>query len=100
MRAFSLTVCGAADQALHLVRRAAADGLLQADEVATEDRSRVRGTHQGYDRGEPILRLSHGRLVAGLQQEHCAADLPAEGLAGAQTACWGQTTDRSAAFGR
>ena len=35
-------------------------------------------TDQGHDRREPILRVSHGRLVAWVQQEHGAADFPAE----------------------
>ncbi len=38
---------------------------------------------QGRDRGAPLVRLPHGGAPAGVQQEHRAAHLPAQGLAGA-----------------
>lgn len=40
--------------------------------------------NQGDDRGRTVVRVSHGRCAASYEQEHGAADLPTERLAGPQ----------------
>ncbi|WP_444443327.1 hypothetical protein [Rhodobacter capsulatus] len=50
------------------VRRAAAHGLLQADEGGTEGRGPVCGPDQGDDRGKSLVWLPHCGLAAGVQQ--------------------------------
>lgn len=45
----------------------------------------VRRSDQDVDRGEPGLRLSDSGAPVGLQQEHCTAHLPAQGLTGEET---------------
>lgn len=90
----------AADQALRLVRRSATNGLLQAVQGGTEGRSSLCRAHQEDDREGTLLRLSHGGVAAGLQQEHRAADLPDQGLAGQETGCRHAPTYPSRAFCR
>ena len=68
-------------QALRLVRRPAPHGLLYAGEGRSAERSTLRLAHQGDDRGGTLLRLSHRGLASGLQQEHGAENLSAQGLA-------------------
>lgn len=75
---------GAAGQALHLVRRSAVNDLLQADQGRAAGRSALCRSDQGDDRERAVVRLSHGGLAAGLQQEHCTKDLPSQRLAGSQ----------------
>ena len=58
----------AADQALRLVRRAAADCVLQADQGRAQGGSTLRGAHQDLDRKGAVLRLPHRGLASGLQQ--------------------------------
>ena len=63
---------------------AAAHVLLQADQGSAEGESSICRANQGHDRGGAVVRLSDGGQPARLQQEHGAADLPAQGLAGPQ----------------
>lgn len=53
---------------------------------------------QGHDRGRAIVRLSHDGGVAGREQEHGAAHLPAEGLADTQTTGGLPAADRGVAL--
>lgn len=57
-------------QAVPLVRRATAHGVLPASqEGRTQVAGALRGAGQGTDRGEPLVRVPHGGAPAGLQQE-------------------------------
>ena len=56
-------------------------------------------TDQGDDREGAFLRLSHRGLASGLQQEHGAAHLPDQGLAGAQAPDRHAAPHRSGAIG-
>lgn len=78
-------ICRAADEALRLVRRAVAHGLLSAD--------------QGNDPEQFLVRLPHRCLVAGLQQEHSPVRLPAQGLAGPQAGARHAAADRGDPLG-
>lgn len=75
----------AAGQAVRLVRRAAQDDLLHANQGYTEGRSPACRPYQGVDRGRTVLWLSHGCQALGLQEKHGSMDLPVQGLAGLQT---------------
>nr|WP_256387847.1 IS3 family transposase [Rhodovulum sp. P5] len=77
-----------------MVRCAAPDGLLQAGEVGPADRSPFRRADQGDDRGEPVVRVSDSGLASRFQQEHGAAGLSDQGLAGSETSCRRPTKDR------
>lgn len=69
-----------------LVRGAAAHGVLQAGEVGPEAARGTGGAGEGVDRAGAVVRLPDGGQPAVDEQEHRAADLPTEGLVGAQAA--------------
>lgn len=58
-----------------------------------------RWTAKRKNRGEPVLRVPNRGAPAGVQQEHGAAHLPAQGLAGAQAPGGLQAADLVAALG-
>src|SRR5690606_24964689 len=72
-------------EAVPVVRRGAANDVLQADQGCTEGATGAGRADQGADRGGAVVRLPHGGRPPGHEQEHGAADLPADGLASAQT---------------
>lgn len=86
--------------ALRLVRRAAADGLLQANQGRTAGRSPHCRADQGDDRKGAFVRLPDGGLASGLQQEHGSEDLPDQGLAGPQAPDRHAAQRRGDALGR
>src|SRR5688572_17190204 len=88
---------GGNDQAVPLVRSAAPQRLLQADQGAAEGEGRTGHADQGTDRRRAVVWLSDRGGAAGDEQEHGAADLPAEGLAGAQAGRGLSTADPGAA---
>lgn len=82
-----------------LVQRAAPHRLLQAGEVAAEARPAACRADQGADRRIPVIWLSNGGASVGVQQEHRAARVPVDGLAGPQTAYRLQAPDPGIAIG-
>ena len=86
-------------QAVPVVRSAAALCLLPTGEVGAEAAGALCRIDQGDDRGEPVVRIPDGRAPARFQQEHSAADLSAQGLAGSQTSGRVQTAHSGAAVG-
>ncbi len=65
-------------------RDTCAYGLVPADEVGAEGDAQAGCADQGADRSGALVRLPHRGGPARDEQEHGAADLPTEGLAGAQ----------------
>lgn len=72
-------------EAVPLVRCPAPQGVLQAGQGRTESRSEIQRADQVIDRGGAFIRLPDGGVPAGVQQEHGAAPLPVDGLAGQET---------------
>lgn len=71
-------------QAVPLVWCSQAHGVLPPGQSCAEGAGTLRGTDQGHDRGEPVVWVSDRGASAGVQQEHGAAHLPDQRLAGAQ----------------
>jgi len=67
-----------------LVRGAAPHRVLPTSPVCTQDSGAFCRTDQSTDRGIAVVWLPDRGAPAGVQQEHGAADLPAEGLAGSR----------------
>jgi len=85
-------------QAVLLVWCAQAHRVLPPGQGCAEVAGSMGGADQGHDRGEPVLRVSDRGASAGVQQEHGAAHLPAQGLAGAQAPGGLQAADPVAAL--
>lgn len=75
------------------------DGLLPTGGVGAEAAGALRRADQGHDRGEPVVRIPDGRAPARVRQEHRAADLLAQGLAGSQAPDRLRTARKGAAVG-
>lgn len=69
-------------QAVPLIRGGTAKRVLPPDQGAADGQAASGRANQGADRGRAVVRLPHGGGVAGNEQEHRAADFPAQGLAG------------------
>jgi len=85
-----------------LVQGAAPRGVrvLPAGQVRTEGSGVFCRTDQSADRGITVIWLPDRGAPAGVQQEHSAADLPAEGLAGLQATDWLSASRSGHAVGR
>jgi hypothetical protein len=77
---------GQPGQAVPVVRHTPAHGVLPQHQGCAQGSGAPRQAHQGDDRREPVVQLPHGGASARVQQEQRAAHLPAQGLAGSQTA--------------
>ena len=82
-----------------MVRSAKADGVLPASQGGAKGECLFPRADQGNDRGEPVIRFSDGRSPVGFQQEHSAADLPAQRLASKETPRGLSAASASVAFG-
>lgn len=69
-------------QAVPMVRCAAPHCVLSIRESTRQSTTALCRTHQGIDRGVPVIWLSDGGLPARVQQEHGTAGLSIERLAG------------------
>jgi len=86
-------------QTLQVIRSAAPDRVLPPDEGRAEGSGTSAGPDQNDDRGEPVVRLPDGCASAGFQQEHGAAHLPDQRLAGQKVAVRLQTSNQGLAVG-
>jgi transposase-like protein len=87
------------DEALSLARCSAANRVLQAGQDGPEGARSLRRADQATDRGGSLVRLPDRSGPAAVQQEHGAAHLPDQGMAGPQAGRRSSTADRGAAIG-
>jgi transposase-like protein len=88
---------GVGQSAVPMVRVRPPDDRLPIAEGSAESAGSLRRTDQSLDRRRAVVWLSHGGRAAGLQQEHGAAAVSDQRLAGEEAAGRTPTADRSPA---